>query len=1070
MISNYNQSCGYNVGSLKDFIYLIPYSVDRFSYSIDNGQCSEVGMNENSGVIRIDGFNATLKNTETEEERFKYESEVDIYIHETLGQNFFDRMKYLIQNKWFVVVEDLRGVQYIQSVEFYSEFSYNLSLTEQNNAQNRIQLVFKGSSNFPTMIMGKNISKGNSTALIKDTCRYINGGVKELKMCEHSYVYLKESNHEVSSINVTGGYSFKDIEFIPKSFTYTQAYSGGQFEDTLTFSIPLSDYKFYWHYNLIEFKNNRYVATFRTANDNMYVIGYSDGASVSYVIETSTALTSLNKITITLKYIGSEGFFISSHDDSIFKTDDSYKWQPAPNTVNGMLTKECQSNGQAYIILIQKYTSNGTAMNEYMVLEGYADRFPTLNITGTYTLDDDLGFPLVVDYAACTSGQCKTNSGITNPYTLSSLHTTETFTFSTECDYTITDVPSWLTVSPSGNGYEMKLNDELPTENQNATFYIKTADGVKYPVIVNFTASGDTTGWDVYPREINIDHNAQNVKVTYTGNATADTISVSSDTLTLINKNDGTIVVYANANNTTNVLNHTFKVTNSATGESVEVKVNQSGVNEDWREVSNSYYCENGNKYVRLELYINGTATGTYKAGDLIEEKSEDCESTETRWVQDGTTCDGTDEYALMKEQTTEDGGTTWTDTGVTRKGDFIEANSEKCNPDHVKYKDTGEHICDNGKYCEVWAKYVDDVATGDTKNMNCVVDTEKCPVDYPTKWELSTQTQCVDRGNGICDSYYLNEQFITYDNGTTWVSLGYFEVSDTIAVKDDESCNCPNHDEWKYTRWVWDNTGFLCDDSSYDCKVAALWIPYGFVIRTYSGTTQGYWNTYKTMTSLEAPCDFTTAFNDATEFAKNCSLLETVETLDFTNIDDATDAFYNCTSLTTMPFKNTKSLTCTNRTFYNCSKLTGHYKIPMLKLINMHMMFYGSGINSWDFGGARLRYAPVEPITNSEVTAIYGLDYTDVETTDWTLDGTAKYGYNYSAWRSEKLVTLEIKNIGCDFNFTYSPNLSKESIQYMYENAKSDVAMTWKYSSRNKQKWGSLPTGKSNITFKQTN
>ena len=318
MVSEYKKSCGYSVGTLKDFIYLIPYNADVFAYSIDNGMCSEVAMNSNNGIVRIDGFQTTLKNTETLDGRFKYESEVSIYIRETLGQNLFDRMRYLIQNRWFVVVEDMQGVQYIQSVEFYSEFEYNLSITDQNNAQNRIQLKFKGASNFPTMIMGTNIVKDNTTALISSSCRYIKGGIFDFKMCENKYVAITEKNHEITSIKTTGGYSFKGIDFMPKSFTYTQTYSNGQFEDTITFSIPLSDYKYYWHYNLIEFSDNRYVVTFRTDNDNLYVVGYSDGASVSYVIETSTAVNSLNKITITLKYIGSDGLYISSKDDSIF--------------------------------------------------------------------------------------------------------------------------------------------------------------------------------------------------------------------------------------------------------------------------------------------------------------------------------------------------------------------------------------------------------------------------------------------------------------------------------------------------------------------------------------------------------------------------------------------------------------------------------------------------------------------------------------------------------------------------------------------------------------------------------
>ena len=68
--------------------------------------------------------------------------------------------------------------------------------------------------------------------------------------------------------------------------------------------------------------------------------------------------------------------------------------------------------------------------------------------------------------------------------------------------------------------------------------------------------------------------------------------------------------------------------------------------------------------------------------------------------------------------------------------------------------------------------------------------------------------------------------------------------------------------------------------------------------------------------------------------------------------------------------------------------------------------------------------------------------------------------------WKSNYIETLEIKNIGIDFKFNRMPNLSKASIDYMYNNAQSDKQMTWTYSSENIAKWGSLPTGKSNITW----
>lgn len=1055
MVSEYKQSCGYAVGTLKDFIYLIPYNADRLSYSIDNGMCSEVGINDTTNIIRIEGFQASLKNTETFEGRFKFESEVGIYIHETLGKNLFDRLRYLIQNRWFVVVEDLQGIQYIQSVEFYSEFEYNISLTDQNNGQNRIQLRFKGSSNFPTMIMGKNIVKASTTALISSDCRYIKGGIFDFKMCESQYVVIRETNHEIGAINTTGGFSFKDIDFMPKTYTYTQNYADGQFEDTITFSIPLSDYKYYWHYNLIEFKNNRYVATFRTANDNMYVVGYSDGASVTYVIETSNAVNALNKITITLKYVGSDGMYISSKDDSVFGKDDSVTLRPAPDFVNGVLTKECIENGKAKILLVQRYTASGTPLNEYLVLEGYADRFAGLNIVGIYSLNDDLGFPLIVDHPSCNGGLCNTFNNISNPYSFDVYNTIHTFEFTSTCDLKLVGVPDWLDVTDTGSAFEMELNSRIPQESTSAIFYIETSDGTRYPIIVNYTASTDTTGWNVIPRIKYISHNAQNVTFIYTGDVTADDLEVSSSSVTILNKEDGSIIVRVPENNTNSEITYYITVTNKKNGETVELRIIQSSVNEDWRTVS-GYICENGNKYTKLELYVGGKGTKVYKAGSLIEEHSSDCGTNTTRWIQYDTICEGVDEYALEKEQKTNDGGKTWIDTGSRRRGVLVETNSEKCNPDHVKWKFTGEYMCERGLKCEVWEKYVDNVSIGQRQTRNCILDETECPSDYPTKWELSSKTQCVDRGNGVCDSWYLLEQFISYDGGNTWQSLGLFRVSDTIARRDDDECNCSKHDEWRYERWVWDGKGFLCDDSFYDCKMTAIWIPYGFTYNDrYQYERHGVW-TDKTITHIEAPCDITLVFDHLNEFAKDCMNLKTVEELDCSKLDSITQIFENCVSLTNMPLKNLDRVSHANRAFYGCSSLKGSYTVNMTNLAYAEQMFFGSGIEGWDFGGARLAWKPKDIIGGSVLKSLKGLDFINVKEDD---------SYEMT-WRSNYIETLEIKNIGIDFDFRRMPNLSKESIEYMYNNASSTKQITWTYNSSNMAKWGSLPSGKSNIKW----
>lgn len=49
------------------------------------------------------------------------------------------------------------------------------------------------------------------------------------------------------------------------------------------------------------------------------------------------------------------------------------------------------------------------------------------------------------------------------------------------------------------------------------------------------------------------------------------------------------------------------------------------------------------------------------------------------RWITSGYTCVGYDKYALEVKQISYDGGTTWTNTGESRRGSLIEADSEDC-------------------------------------------------------------------------------------------------------------------------------------------------------------------------------------------------------------------------------------------------------------------------------------------------------------------------------------------------------------------------------------------------------
>ena len=111
------------------------------------------------------------------------------------------------------------------------------------------------------------------------------------------------------------------------------------------------------------------------------------------------------------------------------------------------------------------------------------------------------------------------------------------------------------------------------------------------------------------------------------------------------------------------------------------------------------------NKYQREKqqyTYDSGrtwidVSPANYRRGRLIEAGSDDCNTIEwkevtgswfcvdaepiTKWVtvSGEFLCDTGNKYAKEKEQVSEDGGMTWTDTGQTRAGTLIEVNSEDC-------------------------------------------------------------------------------------------------------------------------------------------------------------------------------------------------------------------------------------------------------------------------------------------------------------------------------------------------------------------------------------------------------
>lgn len=133
------------------------------------------------------------------------------------------------------------------------------------------------------------------------------------------------------------------------------------------------------------------------------------------------------------------------------------------------------------------------------------------------------------------------------------------------------------------------------------------------------------------------------------------------------------------------------------------------------------YICDGFNKYVKekQEELVNNewVATDKFRKGALIETSCVDCGysiQTLYRWVTLNLTeeyeCVGFDKHYKQKQQKSDDNGKTWTDTGVTRVGDLVQANSKDCGYVLTEWKEVkGEFICEEYDPSVTWVLLSDE-------------------------------------------------------------------------------------------------------------------------------------------------------------------------------------------------------------------------------------------------------------------------------------------------------------------------------------------------------------------------
>lgn len=452
MVNEYLRQDGYSLGNLKPHLFLLPKKDTTINYTVGNNTCEVISI-ASSRILKMEGVSAKYEEASNENTRFNFTSTVTFQMREQWGEPWLELMGLLITGDYYVVFEDKMGVQYIQTPEFTSIMSYQYTFDNSSNSGNVLEIYFRTDANVPACILRQRLVETQTVA--KNDCSYLGGRLERLRMCDQRHCYVEiETGNRYKNIYTTSGDTFKLIEPCKNNFSYRQQYSNNSFADTITFTIPLSDYKYYFHYSLEEFMGNRYAVLFETADgDNTVASGFEFGYFPGYEIQTSEEDASLNTITITLRHVGQYSMTYTSDRNAAIIEDDTVTYTPADKETDPVTGVElngfiCQGNGMAMITLVRVMSSTGKFLGTYKCLEEYEDIYKHLPLIGTFKLTDDLGFPLTQYREDCTASVRCGFTQLPNTMYFTKTGDFDSGYIQSKCDWRIVSKPDWLDIDP----------------------------------------------------------------------------------------------------------------------------------------------------------------------------------------------------------------------------------------------------------------------------------------------------------------------------------------------------------------------------------------------------------------------------------------------------------------------------------------------------------------------------------------------------------------------------------------------------------------------------------------------
>ena len=749
-VSTYKPECKYRLDKLEKVVYLINEDSAK-DIQIDNGAAYVSGI---TSVSAVTAYSINLEENEALDERYAFTHTLSFSINGYANHRDF-------QGKYYAIVKSLDGGYWLLNPMFPSKITYTYTL---DGGSSHTDFTMGTVSNFPILP----IHGLNETTPYQ--CGYQYCHLKSLKLNDKKYV--QKNGNTVKYTNAGG---FRTIDYNKNSCIFTETFDGTNIQHKVEFNIQFSDYKSSFHYNLLEFVDNKYAAIVETSCDKYVLTGFHFGLQPSFTVTASDDAEPDN-IKIELGDLHDNGSLISYGDLNLqFDGTTSYEYTYEHDGY------ECVSINTARYLLKKEIDALGNETGNFMCLDGYESQFPDLNIVDTFEETETFG------NLTCGGRVCTLRSGIPNEIILTTTGTSiDSYLLGGDSDWYITSDADYISVSPSSgqsdrNYFVSITNSRTPSSypvRSKLTLHYCDNKTLTFDVVVRTLPSCFTAG-DTF----NIAANRQ--YVTVPTRCCVQSVVESSQTLSLVSIEDSYFSLYVPQNNSsarTFTVNVTF-----CDGTTGTVTVNQSQAFERWVKETRMCFegeeCDVERKYTGLTQSSIDFPTDETRTTNCTPNSG--CTSIFQRWVDTPLAiCEGYRKYRIEELIISTD-GETWESGGKRRIGAETVDSPAECGRGEETWEEVeDDYMCDGVTKFTREELYLDGVGQGIYRKGSTVLESNSEDCGYDSTFSGYSYTESRVEG-WTCDGYDKYEWLTWYvsNDGINWENTGIQSLGNLIEA-----------------------------------------------------------------------------------------------------------------------------------------------------------------------------------------------------------------------------------------------------------------------------------------------